>query len=1064
MLILGLFASLQISFAQGRKISGKVTDASDGSGVPGASVTIKGTTKGAATDGNGNYSIDVRGASDVLVISFVGYKTTEVTVGSQTVIDVSIMSDAASLEELVVTGYSVDKRRESTGAISTVKTKDITNVLSSNVEQQLQGRVSGLTVITNGQAGTASQIRIRGFGAFGGNEPLYIVDGMPVGNTNFLNPDDIESTTVLKDASAASIYGARAANGVIVYTTKKGKKGAGKLNVTYDGMYGVTTPGKGQAMMNPTDYMEWTWKARQNSGITVPHPQFGSGSTPVMPDYLKVGDRSGVVGTLDMAAEKAKYNIDASQGPLYQVIRANKEGTDWYAAITRNAPIQRHTLGFSGGGEGSRYYVGLSAMDQKGILYNNSLTRYALRVNSEFDVLKNLRIGENMQVTYRQNLGLTGGNGGQGSSADENDFLFAFRMPSIIPIYDEFGGYAGTTALGFNNPANPVARLDRSLNNRNYDGIGTGNLYAELDVIPGLTLRSSIGGNYSSGYGWGYNPGSYENLEGKTTNFGYNENANFVFGWTFTNTASYKKALGSSNLELLVGQEALNTGAGRNMSASGQNPFSTDTDYITITTLDIKNPPSSSLFKGVNFNSYFGRAIYTLKDKYIFTGVIRRDGSSRFGENSRYGIFPAVSAAWRISSEPFMKNLIWVQDVKIRGGYGTMGNSNNVEPTNQYTLYGTSVSNSGYDISGSNNSIVNGFRQTRIGNPDAKWETSVTKNLGIDGSFLKGKLDVIFDLWQKDTKDLLYQLPITAVAGAATPPSVNIGKMVNKGIDIQIINRGKLAQDMGYELNVTGSFLDNKITYIAEGQTYLNTINPAYRSVTPIRNQLNHSLSSFFGYQVVGLFQSKEEIAAAPTQDGAGVGRFRYADLNGDKKIDADDRTYLGSPVAKFTGGVNFSVNYKGFDIGAYVYTALGGKIFNVSKRFTDFYPLFAGAAISERVKDSWSPTNTDAVIPIFENNDGFSTGNQSSSFYVEDGSYLRLQNISLGYNLPKSMLQKAKLSRVRLYANANNLFTLTKYQGLDPQVGGNADTTFGVDLGNAPMTSSFTFGVNLGF
>ena len=1064
MLMFGVALTSQFAFAQGRKVSGKVTDASDNSGVPGASVLIKGTTKGVATDADGNFSIDVRGASDVLVISFVGYSSKEVTVGNQSTINVSLATDASALDELIVTGYSIDKRRESTGAVSTVKSKDLTTILSSNVEQQLQGRVAGLTVITNGQAGTASQIRIRGFGAFGGNEPLYIVDGMPVGNTNFLNPDDIESTTVLKDASAASIYGARAANGVIVYTTKKGKKGAQKLSVTYDGMYGVTDPGNGQAMMNPTDYMAWTWKARNNSGITVPHPQFGSGASPVMPDYLMVGDKSGVVGSIDLAAEKLKYNIDANQGPLYQVIKANKTGTDWYGAITRNAPIQRHSLGFSGGGAGSRYYLGLSAQDQKGILYNNSLKRYALRANSEFDVFKKLRVGENMQITYRQVLGLTGGNGGQGSSADENDILFAFRMPSIIPIRDEFGGYAGTTALGFNNPANPVARLDRSLNNRNFDGSATGNIYAEYDVIPGLTLRTSIGGNYSNGYGWGYNPGSYENLEGKTTNFGYNENSNFGFGWTFTNTASYKKSFGSSTVEALVGQEALNTGAGRNIGASGQNPFSYDTDYITISTLDIKNPPGSGLYKGVNFNSYFGRAIYTLNDKYIITGVIRRDGSSRFGQNSRYGVFPAISAAWRLSSEPFMKDLPWVQDVKVRGGYGTMGNSNNVDPTNQYTLYGTSVSNSGYDISGSNSSIVNGFRQTRIGNPNAKWETSVSKNIGIDGSFLRGKLDVIFDLWQKDTKDLLYQLPITEIAGAATPPSVNIGKMVNKGIDIQIINRGKLSTDMGYELNVTGSFLDNKITYIADGQDYLNTINPAYRSVTPIRNQLNHSLSSFYGYQVQGLFQTKEEIASAPEQDGAGVGRFRYADLNGDKKITAEDRTYLGSPVAKFTGGVNFSVNYKGFDLGAYLYTALGGKIFNVSKRFTDFYPLFAGAAISERVKDSWSPTNTGATIPIFENNDGFSTGNQSSSFYVENGSYMRLQNISLGYNLSKSLLQKMNLSKLRVYANTNNLFTFTKYQGLDPQVGGNADTTFGVDLGNSPMTRSVTVGLNLGF
>jgi TonB-dependent starch-binding outer membrane protein SusC len=1051
------------AFAQARKISGKVVDAGDGSSVPGATVLVKGTTKGTATDPDGNYSIEASNGS-TLVFSFVGYKSQEVILGNQSILNVSLDTDASALSELVVTGYSIDSRRESTGAISTVKSKDLTVTPSGNVEQQLQGRVAGVTVVTNGQPGTTSQIRVRGFGAFGGNEPLYVVDGMPVSSTNFLNPDDIESTTVLKDASAASIYGARAANGVIVYTTKKGTKGPKKLSVTYDGMYGVTDPGNGQAMMNPTDFATWTWNAKRNSGEAFGHPQFGTGATPVIPDYLSVGGTPGVIGSVDLAAEKLKYNIDPAAGSIYQVIKANKTGTDWYGAITRLAPVQRHSLGFSGGGEGSRFYVGMSMQDQKGILISNEFKRYAFRVNTEFDVLKNLRIGENIQMTYIQNLGITGSNGGQGISADENDILQAFRMPSIIPIYDEFGGYAGTAAKGFNNGRNPVANQNGLLNNRNNNVLATGNVYAEFDPIPGLTLRTSLGGNYNNNYNFGYGRWQYENSENNSA-FSYNEGSGYGLGWTFTNTASYKKSFGSSKIEVLAGQEALNTGAGRSLSASGLNPFSIDPNYVTITTLGSRNPPNSYLGKGVNFNSYFGRAIYTLNDKYIITGVVRRDGSSRFGSNNRYGIFPAVSAAWRVSSESFMKDLPWIQDLKIRGGYGTMGNSNNVDPNNQYSLYATSVSNGGYDITGSNSSIAAGYYRSRIGNPNAKWETSVTKNIGIDGSFLRGKLDVILDLWQKDTKDLLYQLPITATAGfQASAPSVNIGKMVNKGIDIQLINRGKINKDFGYELDVTGSFLHNEITAIADNQTYLTNVNPAFRGVTPIRNQLNYGLSSFYGYKVSGLFQTKEEVASAPEQDGKGVGRFRYEDIDGNGKIDANDRTYLGSPIPKFTGGLNFTVTYKNFDLSSYIYTSLGNKIYNFSKWYTDFYPSFSGAAISERVKDSWSPTNTDATIPIFETASNFSTNTQSNSFYVENGSYLRFQNVSLGYNLPKRLLASAKLTKVHLYASTNNLFTITKYQGLDPQVGGNADTNFGIDVGNYPMTRSYTFGLNLGF
>ena len=746
------------------------------------------------------------------------------------------------------------------------------------------------------------------------------------------------------------------------------------------------------------------------------------------------------------------------------MIKANKSGTDWYAALTRTAPIQRHTLGFSGGGDNSRFYVGLSAQDQKGILPSQQSTRYGLRINTEFNVLKNLRIGENIQVTYLQTLGLTGGNGGVGSSADENDILAAFRAPTIIPVYDEFGGFAGTTALGFGQGSNPVSNQQGNKRNSNFNAIGTGNVYAEFDPIPGLTLRTSTGVNYSNFYFVGYGRPIYETLENKGVGISFNEGSGYNFGWTFTNTASYKRAFGKHSLELLAGQEALNTGAGRNISADGRNPFATDNDYVTISTLDIRNPANSSINSGVNFNSYFGRAVYNYKDKYILTGVIRRDGSSRFGTNNRYGTFPAVSAAWRISEEPFMKDLPFIKDLKIRGGYGLMGNSNNVNPRNQYSLYAQNVGSFSYDINGTNSGVVNGFGQSTIGNANAKWETTITKNIGIDGTFLNGKLDIVLDFWQKNTEDLLYRLPITQLAGGATAPSVNIGRMVNKGIDFLISTRGKMNKDFGYELDLTGGFLDNKIDFIADGQTYLNDVNPGFRGVNPIRNQLGLPISSFFGYKVKGLFQSKEEITAAPPQDGAGVGRFRYEDVNGDGKINADDRTYLGSPVPKFTGGLNFKITYKNFEVLSYFYTSLGAKIFNISKRFTDFYPLFAGSAISERVKGSWTPQNTGATIPIFEKNDGFSTGSQASSFYVEDGSYLRFQNITLGYNLPKDILKKLNLSKFRVYGTANNLFTLTGYSGLDPQVGGNADTNFGIDLGTFPMTRTLTFGVNVGF
>lgn len=1059
------------AMAQDRKVSGKVTDMA-GLGVPGATVVVKGSQVGTNTSGEGDFTINVRSNTDVLVVSFVGYKTQEVPVGNQSVINIKIEDDVSALEEVIVTGYTVDSRRETTGAVATVKSKDLTASPSGNVEQQLQGRVAGVTVITNGQPGTTSQIRVRGFGAFGGNEPLYIVDGVPTGSTDFLNPDDIESTTVLKDAAAASIYGARAANGVIVYTTKKGTKKAKKLSVTYDGLFGVTTPGTGQSMLNPQEQADWTWQAARNNAFqsggapdfsNIANGQYGSGTSPVLPDYINVGGKTGVIGTVDLAAEKLKYNVDPTRGSIYQVVRANKAGTDWYGAITRTAPIQRHSLGFSGGGEHSRYFTGVSVQDQQGILKNNSFKRYAFRANTEFDVLKNLRVGQNAQFTFLQILGQSGGSGGQGVSADENDILSAFRMPSIIPIYDEFGGYAGTAAKGFNNPRNPVASRDGLANNKAFSGQGFGNMYAELDIIPGLTLRSSIGAQFNTYSNRGFSRLQYENSENNSA-FGYNEGSGNRFAWTLTNTLNYKKQLGRHNVDVLLGQEALNTGSGKNQSSSGLNPFSTDVNYINMTNVGSKIT-NSDYYKGVNFYSLFARANYTFNDKYILTGVVRRDGSSRFGSNNRYGVFPAFSAAWRLSSEEFMKSIPFITELKIRGGYGLMGNSNNVDPNNQYSLYGANIAESAYDLNGTNTSALEGYYRTRIGNKSAKWETSITKNIGIDGTFLKGKLDVILDIWQKDTKDLLFQVPVTATAGyRASAPSVNVGKMSNKGIDLQLINRGKVTNDLGYEVNFTAGVLKNNIESLAPGLTYLTSVNPGFRGIQPIRNQIGYSISSFYGYKVAGLFADKAEVDGAPTQDGAAPGRFRYEDINKDGKIDSDDRTYLGSPVPKFTSGVNLKVTFKGFDLATYLYASFGNKIFNVSKWFTDFYPSFTGAAISSRVKDSWLPDHKNTVTPIFESASNFSTNTQSNSFYVENGNYLRMQNVTMGYTLPNHLLGKLKMQKLRIYASANNVFTVTKYKGLDPGVGGNADTNFGIDVGNYPITRSYTVGINLGF
>ncbi|MEO0040910.1 MAG: hypothetical protein RL329_358 [Bacteroidota bacterium] len=1047
-------------FAQ-KRITGTITGA-DG-GIP-ASIVIKGTTTGTVADIDGNFALDNVANTATIVISAVGYQSQELLVGEQTTFTIKMAEAAGMLSEVVVSGYFTENKRQTTAAVSTVKARDLTAIPSGNVEQQLQGRVSGLTVISNGQPGTNSIIRVRGFGSFGGNEPLYVVDGVPVLSTDFLAPDDIENTTVLKDAAAASIYGARAAGGVIVYTTKRGKAKEKGLSVSYDGLYGVTTPGKGIDNLNPQETADWTWTALKNSGSPLDHKQYGNGTKPVLPDYLLVGDRSGAdipVGSINLTTEATKYNNDASKGGVYLVVPSNKAGTDWYGAITRAAPMTRHNLGFTGAGDNVRYYVGLGLQNQDGILLNNSFKRYHFRANTEFDVTKNIRIGQNLQFTYREVLGQSGNNNGAGIAETESDILTAFRMPTILPIYDAFGGYAGTQAKALSNPRNPVAIRDRMADNTGFSTSGFGNIYGEVDLLPGLSLRSSIGGQYSNYAGVAYGKPSYENSE-NFLSYTYSEYGGNRLSWTNTNTIRYNKTFGMHNIDVMAGMEALNTGKGRDMIGTGQEPFAKDINFITLGTATTSRQVTSGLDLGTTFFSTFGRINYSLNDKYYFTGVLRQDASSRFGSENRVGVFPAVSAAWRVTGEDFLKNNKMISDLKVRVGWGQMGNEKNVSPTNQYTLYSGDLAGGSYPIGGDNTSAAAGFFQSTIGNPAAKWETSETLNFGLDAGLWDNKVEIAVDLWRKNTKDLLFQKPLPAVGGLAAAPFINIAKMLNQGLDIQVTNRGKIAGDWKYEVSAIGSFLHNEIVELAENVPYFEVNPPTNRlGGAPVRNMLGQSISAFFGYKVNGLFQTKAE-ADASGQPDAAAGRLKFVDIDGDGKITPKDRTTIGSPVPVFTGGLTLTATYKDFGISTYLYGSYGNEIYNMSKWYTDFYTSFTGSALSARVKDSWSPSNTGSTIPIFENAANFSTNTQSNSYYIEDGSYLRMQNVTLYYNVPAKFMGNT-FKRMKVSVGSNNIFTLTKYQGLDPAVGGAADTLFGIDLGNYPVTRSFMFTLNIG-
>ena len=614
-------------------LSGSVVG-DDGYSLIGVNVLEENTSNGTVTDLDGNYQISVS-VDSKLTFSYVGYETQTFEVGLQTEIHVVLNTDAALIDEIVVTGYSIDSRRKTSGSVSTIKARDLQIAPSGNVEQQLQGRVPGLTVISNGQPGTTSQVRVRGYGSLGGNAPLYIVDGVPVSSIDFLSPGDIETTTVLKDASAASIYGARAAGGVIVYTTQKGKKGKQKMRISYDGMVGITSPQSGRPMMDPQDQADWTWNAIRNAATLAGvapefnHPQYGSGPTPVLPDYLLVGTEAGVIGALNLEDHRDLYNIDQDDGPIYQVVRAHKNGTNWYDAITQNALISRHHLGISGGGDGSQYYLGFGFQDQEGIIHNQKFSRYSFRANTEFDILPILRIGENFQGTYRSTRILSDEAGGIGS-ADQGTFISgAHRTSPIVPIYDEFGGWAGSASPGIGLSGNGVAGLDNAQDDRDFTAQAFGNVYMELEPFEGLVFRSSFGGQFVTANNRRYGKEGYYNRGKPQAN--YSQFSSYASRWTWTNTANYKKTIGIHDLDILLGQEALNQGSGRTISGAGIDPFSQNVDFVGLSTVSNRTVDGSP-FNGVRFSSYFTRLNYVYNDKYIASIVMRRDGSSRFGE------------------------------------------------------------------------------------------------------------------------------------------------------------------------------------------------------------------------------------------------------------------------------------------------------------------------------------------------------------------------------------------------------------------------------------------------
>ena len=1055
-----LLLCASVAFAQTGTVTGTVAD-QNGETLIGVNVSVKGTTIGGITDIDGRFSISQVPANAVLVFSYIGYTTQEIPVGNQRSINVRLREDTQGLEELIVVGYGTRKAGEMTGAVATVKAEEIQRLAAVTTSEVLRN-VPGVTVMSNNTPGNSPNVIVRGVGTINNANPLWVVDGIPGGN---VNPNDIETITVLKDAAAQAIYGTRAANGVILVTTKAGRKNQ-RTSLSVNIRAGNTRNTNNYRMLNTQEYGEALWLEAKNMGRTnYVHPIYGSGPTPTIPDYIfPNGAMEGDPRTDPKLYDYLTIKEDGTD--TYLITRANKEGTDWIKEISRVAIYQQYDVNLSGGGDNTTYAFTLGYLNEEGILKFTGYDRWNFRSSITSDVTKWLQIGQNFSGTYSNQ------NGHLENNSESSAISWAYRNQPIIPMYDIAGNYAGTRAGGqLGNAQNPLAVLDlNQYDNRERMNL-SGSAFIALKPIEGLTLRSAFGMNYNTHFFKNIDYVNKSHAERGTDDYVRME-GDKTRRWVWTNTAEYRKSIGVNDFTLLVGSEAIEERYYR-MTAQRYNYVSKDPNYMELSS-GIDGQQNGSSQNSWSLFSLFTRLNYVYDNKYIVEGVVRRDGSSRFAAGNRYGVFPAVSVGWVISRESFMASTrSWLNNLKLRGGYGITGNDQMDNNYNSYTVYNFNQnddSGSFYAITGVNSSAGTlGFRQNRLGNTNVKWETMKTANLAIDAAFLNG-FSLSLDVYQRRTTDMLFPKAVPRVMGSASAPSVNVGEMLNTGFDFDFGYRGTgLNRELNYQVSLNISAYKNEIvTLTGNDKEFLD--GAGFREQIYTRSMKGHAFPEFYGYTVEGIFQTQAEADAHPKffgqPDYNKPGHYKFKDMNNDGLINADDRSFIGSPHPKFAGGINFNVEYKGFDINGQFYGTYGNKMTNYVKRWLDFYQ-FDGGRGYDYLYNSWgSPylkDNTKAKLPMIDRN---TVVQSPSTAFLEDASYLRLRNLQIGYNLGK-LVNVPSVNSLRVYVQVTNLFTISKYSGLDPDPsrGTSRDDArnFGIDAGAWPTPRQVLFGLSIG-
>ncbi|UZR96129.1 SusC/RagA family TonB-linked outer membrane protein [Chondrinema litorale] len=1016
-------AAVVVSEEVDKNISGKILDGETGDPLPGASVVIVGTSIGTITDIDGEFRLAVPEEYDLISVSYTGYIKQEINISNQTRIDVTLQPDATQLEELIVLGYDVQTRKELTGSVATVNPDEIKSLPTASVDKMLDGRMAGVQVLTDNAPGGNVTVRIRGFSTVNNNDPLYIIDGIPVTNgLNTINPADIASIQVLKDAAAASIYGSRAANGVVVITTKQGA--SDESVISFNAYTGIQKAFNLPRMLSAQEYGDMLWQATKNDGGVPSHDIYGSDpDNAVIPAFL---DDDELIPSADV---------------------------DWVQEIFNPATVQSYNLSVSKGNENGRQSFSLGYYNQEGIIKYTGFDRLTARFNSSYKIKDLISVGENFSASLSRTTDV-GVNSSLGSIVYN-----AFQFPSIVPVKNLNGDYAGNP---INDTGNPLGQLYRGKDNQDKDVRLLGNVFVGVD-LGDFNVKSNVGIDYHSSNYRGFSYIYDEILSSNAVNSLSTSNS-FNYQLTWSNTLTYNKEFGNHNIDVLLGQEAVEYYY-EGFSASRDAFLYEDQNfwYLSNGTDNQLNSGSASEWALL---SYFGKVNYSLLDKYLFSATIRRDGTSRLGENN-WGTFPAFSAGWLLSEEDFLSGSPVVSSLKLRASWGQTGNQQ-VPSYSTQSSYQNNAYYSDYAIDGSQESVATGLVETRVANPNLKWEVTTQTSVGFDLGLLNDRLSVTAEYFNKVTDDILIYSPIPLTYGGTNDGTwINGGKMKNDGFELTVNYKGSTPQ-LNYNFGVNLTAYKNELTEL-NSVSYLGIPSSSLHSVNfdqeISRSTVGQPIASFYGYETTGIFKSQEEVDAHGIQPNAQPGDLIFKDANGDGELDSDDRTFIGSPHPDLILGINMNFYWKGFDLAMLFNGSFGNEIYNLTKYKTDFFNQ-AAYNKSNVVLDAWTEENPDSDIPRLSLDDP-NNNIRVSDYYVESGSYFKLYNVQLGYTFPS---QKMKGLDLRVYGQVNNVFTLTGYDGMTPEIGlqnyssSSRNLDIGIDRGMYPPSRTFTVGLNATF